>query len=86
MKKKIVSLSAIAIVAVAAAFGVSKNANEVGLSDLALANVEALAGDESADDIIDNCYWCEGQYCDYVVVTPNGNTAWSHYNLENKSY
>lgn len=86
MKKKIVSLCAIAIVAVAAAFGVSKNANELELSDLALANVEALADDESASDIADNCYWCPMEYCGYVVVTPSGNTVWNHYNLENKSY
>lgn len=50
MKKKIISLAAVAIVAVAAVVGVSKNANEVEFSDLALANIEALANGEGGID------------------------------------
>lgn len=50
MKKKLLPLAAIAIIAVAAAVGVSKNANEVELSDLTLANVEALARGEYGPD------------------------------------
>lgn len=46
MRKKTLSLAAMAIVAVVAAVGVSKNANKVELSDFALANVEALASGE----------------------------------------
>lgn len=48
-------MAVIAIVAVAAAVGVSKNANKVGLSELALANVEALANGESGGTTVD-CY------------------------------
>ena len=50
MKKKIVSVAIVAAVAVAAAWGFNQSKNEVALSDVALSNVEALAGGESSGD------------------------------------
>lgn len=58
MKKKLVALGMIAIVAVAAAAGISKSTNDVELSDLTLANVEALARGETCT----NCYNFELEY------------------------
>ena len=46
MKKKLFGIIMVAMVAVAAAWNINKNNNEVSLSDLALENVEALAGGE----------------------------------------
>ncbi|MDR2474882.1 MAG: NVEALA domain-containing protein [Bacteroidales bacterium] len=42
MKKKIFGLMAIAVMAAVAAWNVSQNRNEMALSDVALANIEAL--------------------------------------------
>lgn len=46
MKKKLFGIAIVAIVAAGAAWNVNENKNEVSLSDLALENVEALAGGE----------------------------------------
>ena len=54
------------------------------MSDTMLENVEALATPKSdLQDLIMNCTWQTSSYCHYVVVTPNGNTAWSHWNMRN---
>jgi hypothetical protein len=46
MKKKILSIAMVTMVAVAAAWSYSSNNNDVALADLALSNVEALASGE----------------------------------------
>ena len=48
------------------------------LSDLAKANVEALANDEdfNLDDFNDNCYWYQDKDCYYLIV--------SHSNFEER--
>jgi hypothetical protein len=46
MKKKIIIIVFIAAIAVTATWNYNQNKTGVDLSDLALANVEALAGDE----------------------------------------
>jgi hypothetical protein len=46
MKKKIFSIVFVAAIAVAAAWNFSQNQDKVALSDVALENVEALAGCE----------------------------------------
>ncbi len=45
MKKKIIGIVMIAVIAVAAGWNMIQNKNEITLSDLVLANVEALASD-----------------------------------------
>lgn len=47
MKKKKVSLVMVAAIAVAAGWGIYLNEKEVNLSDLVLANVEAIANGET---------------------------------------
>ena len=82
MKKKILSIAVVAAVAVAAAWGFNQSKNEMALSDVALSNVEALAGGEDASDcIIANCYWNSYNTCDY---TCNG-TSYRSSNMENKN-
>lgn len=49
MKKKIFGVALIAAIAVAAGWNFNQNKNEVGLSDLTLANVDALAQGELPD-------------------------------------
>jgi hypothetical protein len=49
MKKKILSIAMVTMVAVAAAWSYSSNNNDVALADLALSNVEALANGESSE-------------------------------------
>ncbi|MDR3142495.1 MAG: NVEALA domain-containing protein [Tannerellaceae bacterium] len=59
MRKKIMSIAFVAAIAVAAAWNFSWSSKaEVELSDLALANVEALAGCET---LIDTC-WISPDY------------------------
>ena len=43
MRKKILGIAVMAVVAVAAAWNINQSENEIKLSDLALDNVEALA-------------------------------------------
>ena len=50
MKKKIFGVALIAAMALAAGWNLKKRKNEVELSDLALANVEALARYEGQND------------------------------------
>jgi hypothetical protein len=60
MKKKILGAALIAVMAVSAGWNFNQSKNEVKLSDLALANVEALANDENTD------YTC--QYGNYFSI------------------
>ncbi|WP_300761230.1 NVEALA domain-containing protein [uncultured Parabacteroides sp.] len=57
MKKKIFGAVIIAAMALAAGWNFNQSKNEVALSDLALANVEALARDEGGD-----YWWCCGYW------------------------
>ena len=71
MKKKIFGAVLIAAMAVAAGWHFNQNKNEVELSDLALANVEALAQSESN---IGTCTWV-GCKMDFYT-TCNVYTTW----------
>ena len=51
MRKKILGIAVMAVVAVAAAWNINQSENEIKLSDLALDNVEALASGEGGSDI-----------------------------------
>ena len=51
MRKKILGIAVMAVVAVAAAWNINQSENEIKLSDLALDNVEALASGEGEADI-----------------------------------
>ena len=86
MKKKILSaVFALALLATAG-FGVQKSLkSDANLSDLALANVEALAQSEDIDDMLALCEYYDAQYCHYYVAYPGGSgTGWSHWNMKNR--
>ncbi|MDR3142493.1 MAG: NVEALA domain-containing protein [Tannerellaceae bacterium] len=61
MKKKIMSIAFVVAIAVAAVWNFNQSKAEVELSDMALANVEALASGET----IDPCYGYGHVYCSY---------------------
>lgn len=78
MKRKICGISLIAVIALAASWNFAQSKNEVTLSDVALANVEALANDESGNGSMnqeyicrrcgatfEGCFWCteDPNYC-----------------------
>ena len=71
MKKKILSIAVVAAVAVAAAWGFNQSKNEMALSDVALSNVEALAGGEGTAgvpcmyDPYSTCMW---MYPDELII------------------
>ena len=60
MRKKILGIAVMAVVAVAAAWNINQSENEIKLSDLALDNVEALARVEAdiavtlGEDVLSN--------------------------------
>lgn len=61
MKKKFIAAMAVAVVAVVTGYNVYSSQKSVTMSDLALANVEALASDESGS--VDCCNTCKGSFC-----------------------
>ncbi|MBC8602202.1 hypothetical protein H8784_10800 [Parabacteroides acidifaciens] len=63
MGKKIIGVIAFAAIAVAAGWNYQQNKQEVELSDLALANVEALARDESGKNNKALAQKSNGEYC-----------------------
>ncbi|WP_455628554.1 NVEALA domain-containing protein [Parabacteroides chinchillae] len=67
MKKKLLSVVAVAMIAVAAAWNVNENKNEITLSDLTLDNVEALAAREVGD----------GTFQDYAIRVPKPEGGYS---------
>lgn len=72
MGKKMIGIIAFAAIAVAAGWNYQQNTNEVKLSDLALANIEALARDESGKNNKALAQKANGEYC----CTPlNGNNC-----------
>ena len=73
MGKKIIGVIAFAAIAVAAGWNYQQNKQEVELSDLALANIEALARDESGGGI-DCCSSCSGAYCGIFIDTAGEGT------------
>lgn len=82
--KKFAKIASVAAFAVVVGYGIYTNQKAEPMSDLMLANVEALANDEmNVGDLVDNCVWAEFNYCYYIVVTPNGNTVWQHWNMRN---
>ncbi len=63
MKKKFLGIvAAVAVVAIAGVNYLQMN-QDVELSDLALANVEALARGETTEDFCDDCIYVSGAIC-----------------------
>ena len=68
MKKKIVSAVFIAAIAIAAGYTMQQNAEKNDMSDLELANVEALARGENPDGTITGSDWVKYRDVDLEVV------------------
>ena len=83
MRKNILRMTLAAAFVCAAGFTAYRaQAGAPTLSELALENVEALAGGETSSTM---CVSAVNQWCEFVVITPNGNHVESHYNQKNKS-
>lgn len=84
MKKKIFGIALIAIMALAAGWNFTQSKNTVKLSELALANVEALArgeGDpnEGRGMKKENCYYPNGNVSGVRCVSSASSTDICHY-------
>ncbi len=86
MKKNFIKVAFVAAFASIAGYGVYTSQQKVEMSDLAKADVEALANDEdfNLDDFNDNCYWYQDKDCYYLIVSSDGNTVWWHSNFEER--
>jgi hypothetical protein len=67
--KKFLKFAFVAIFVATAGYGVYASQRAEAMSDLALANVEALADPETSSD----CVKKDGSQCWALVVTPNGS-------------
>jgi hypothetical protein len=73
MKKKILVLASVATVSAAAGWNFSQNRSETVLSDVALANVEAMGSE--IGDLCGGCSTnCTGDLC--CSITINGTTIY----------
>lgn len=79
MRKKILGIAVMAVVAVAAAWNINQSENEIKLSDLALDNVEALASGEGGSG-----------YCSYsgggCIIKYSDGTSTYMYNPQNEMF
>jgi hypothetical protein len=78
MKKRVLSLLLVATIAVAAAWNFSQNQDEVELSDLALANVEALAQSEGPAG---TCYGTGPGWTNQTCRGGGVICCWAHTNV-----
>ena len=62
MKLKIFGAVLFTAIALAAGWNYSQSQNKVELSDLALANVEALAEEECTTSVGGSCWWTDESY------------------------
>ena len=79
MKKKIFGVALIAAIAVAAGWNFNQSKNEIALSDLALANIEALASYEFGDGYChysSNYDWCFYYISGTVCYGVSSNCSW----------
>lgn len=64
MKKRILSIAFVAVIVVTAGWNFAQSENKVNLSDLALTNVEALAGGEVEVGVV--CAQVTSTWCQYI--------------------
>ena len=74
MKKKVLGVIAFAAIAAVAGWNITLNENKDTFSDLALANIEALAQGESDEDV----YNSTGCYAVWVNITCRGKDGNLH--------
>ena len=88
MNKKVLKVAFMVAIAMVSGINVFNAQKSEALSDIALANVEALATEEfDVEDLEAACMWYEGKTCYYNVVKPSGEvTQWQHSNFTNRIY
>lgn len=75
MKRKILSAALFVAIAVAAGWNFNQGKNEIKMSELALANVDALAGGENPYDCPNGCLTDPGDcYCHFYF--PYEEAGW----------
>lgn len=74
MKNKLIGVAVVAAMALTAGWNYNQNQNEVEMSDLALANVEALADSETDEEF----YNKTGCYAVWVDTTCHGKDGNNH--------
>lgn len=73
MIKKVMGVIGVVAVCAVAGWNYQQSEQEVELSDLALANVEALAIGEGT--IQDGCEYKAGSTCTEIIIFPDGSTG-----------
>lgn len=73
MKSKLLKFTLVIVVAIVAVVNVFNAQKPVELSDVAMANVEALAGDEDGYVKLP-CTYQKDEYCTYTVKLMDGRT------------
>ena len=82
MGKKIFATLIVAVVATFAGYNIYQSQKtEKIVSDLVIANVEALAGSEINDE---DCVSASNRYCSVLIVTPNGNYLETYFDQKTK--
>lgn len=69
MKKRILGVIIVAVVAITAGWNFNQSENDVMLSDLALANVDALASGEDGETRYQSMGYCSPSEMNYKCVT-----------------
>ena len=73
MNKKVLKVAFVAAIALAGGINVFNAQKSETLSDVALANVEALAVEEyDVEDLDAACAWYDYKTCYYYIVKPSG--------------
>ena len=81
MYKKVLKVVFVAAIAMVAGINVFNAQKPAVLSDVAMANVEALADSEM---IVEECEHSPGDECVSLTITPEGNQINVLYNFRNK--
>ena len=82
MSKKIFAALIVAVVATFAGYNIYQSQRvESIMSDLTMANVEALAGSEINDE---DRVSASNRYCSVLIVTPNGNYLETYFDQKTK--
>ena len=83
MKKNILKIAFVVAIAIVSGINVFNAQKSNVLSDIALANVEALADYEMNSEL---CSYCPGRECVELNMTPSGSSHRTWYDQINKTY
>lgn len=83
MNKNVLKVAFVAAIAMVGGINVFNAQKTNNLSDIALANVEALAGSEMNTEL---CSYCPNRECVELITTPSGSSHHTWYDQINKSF